>query len=67
MNYRQYIDKFRAFKDSKVVDSEGNPLVVYHGTKTGIFSEFRQKWIPGFFFTDNKEVARRVILEQVEL
>lgn len=28
------------FGDSKVVDADGNPLVVYHGTPTGGFTEF---------------------------
>jgi len=33
---------FRAwFGDSKVVDAQGKPLVVYHGTKNGGFTEFK--------------------------
>jgi hypothetical protein len=39
------------FGDSKVVDSEGNPLVVYHGTDH-VMNEFY-----GGFFTDNPKTA----------
>ena len=42
----------RWFADSKVVDAEGKPLVVYHGAASG-FTEFKKKNIgardPGFF------------------
>lgn len=59
--------KFKAwFKDSKVVDAEGNPLRVYHGT-TGDFSRFDRSYRgsntrarsakQGFFFVDDPEVA----------
>lgn len=41
---------------SKVVDSEGKPLVVYHGTRsTEEFNSFQNSYN---FFTDNKDVAR---------
>jgi hypothetical protein len=46
------------FGDSKVVDSEGKPLVVYHGTDKK-FTEFTvgsaPGWGRGIYFTDNKE------------
>lgn len=40
---------------SKVVDENGEPLVVYHGT-TNSFDEFKTKDL-GFFFSDNPDVA----------
>lgn len=47
------------FRNSKVVNSDGTPKVVYHGTKA-VFNEFlrpKQKGIdrlgPGFYFTDH--------------
>ena len=54
----------KRFGDSKVVDKDGNPLVVYHGTankftafsKEMIWSNFNQD-IQWFFFTDSKENA----------
>lgn len=54
------------FGDSKVVDANGNPLVVYHGTASD-FEAFDKKSLGsttaansakiGFFFTDNTRVA----------
>lgn len=50
------------FGDSKVVDAEGKPLVVYHGTDS-IFEEFDatkgRKWAGkvGFWFTDSQDMA----------
>lgn len=54
------------FGDSKVVDAEGKPLVVYHGT-TGDFNAFSAEKLgattgaasanKGFFFTDDADVA----------
>ncbi len=52
------------FGDSKVVDAEGKPLVVYHGTR-GDFTTFDYSKIgeqgraegAGFYFTNNKQVA----------
>jgi hypothetical protein len=53
------------FGDSKVVDKDGNPLVVYHGAAKG-FTQFNPKKIgardPGFFgagfyFTPDEEAA----------
>lgn len=43
------------FGDSKVVDQDGKPLVVYHGSPNGEFTEF-DTW--PMFFTDNAEAAR---------
>lgn len=53
----------RWFGDSKVVDENGEPLVVYHGTISGGFSAFtvpendRSK-PPGIFFTDYLPMAK---------
>ena len=54
------------FGDSKVVDEQGRPLVVYHGTNKE-FDSFDKKLLgtttlaysakQGFFFTDSEEVA----------
>jgi serine/threonine protein phosphatase PrpC len=48
------------FGDSKVVDSNGEPLVVYHGTEKK-FTAFRKGsakgWGDGIYFTDNKTNA----------
>ena len=50
----------RWFGDSKVVDAEGKPLVVYHGTDRE-FTEFRMGsapgWGRGIYFTDNRDQA----------
>uniref|UniRef100_UPI001C4A6587 ADP-ribosyltransferase-containing protein n=1 Tax=Pseudomonas aeruginosa TaxID=287 RepID=UPI001C4A6587 len=43
------------FGDSKVVDQDGKPLVVYHGSPNGEFTEF-DTW--PMFFSDNAEAAR---------
>ena len=44
------------FGDSKVVDENGNPLVVYHSTNKD-FDEFKAKGMSSaFFFSENKEV-----------
>ena len=51
------------FGDSKVVDANGEPMVMYHGTKEK-FTEFntaKQKngWLgKGFYFTPNKKYAK---------
>ena len=50
------------FGGSQVVTADGEPLVVYHGTKSE-FNTFDHKKIkginegPGFYFTDNKDIA----------
>jgi len=52
------------FGDSKVVDSSGKPLVVYHGTN-GKFTEFNQKGEKltalgyGYYFTPNIDKAKQ--------
>jgi hypothetical protein len=45
---------------SKVVDENGEPLVVYHGTNSDDYYEFENKLFGyrGFYFTDKKSVAR---------
>lgn len=51
------------FGDSKVVDAEGKPLVVYHGTRSEDVNQFRDfaaedfNEQPSFFFTDSADVA----------
>jgi hypothetical protein len=44
------------FGDSKVVDKDGKPLVVYHGTPDGNFESFAPR-NGGVFFTDNPDLA----------
>ena len=44
------------FGDSKVVDAEGNPLVVYHGTPNVGFTEF-DTGVVGAFFSDRFDIA----------
>lgn len=47
---------YKWFGDSKVVDSQGRPLVVYHGARTETqFNTFRQGVA---FFTNNRDVAQ---------
>ena len=43
------------FKESKVVDENGNLKVVYHGTPNGDYTVFKD----GTYFTDNKAYADR--------
>lgn len=45
----------RWFGDSKVVDEDGKPLVVYHGSQNAYLTEFEQDRIA--YFTDNKTLA----------
>lgn len=51
----------RWFSGSKAVDRSGYPVVLYHGTASGGFSEFDLSKIdshhPGFYFSDNITVA----------
>jgi hypothetical protein len=59
---------YKWFGKSKVVDINGEPLIVYHGSSE-IFSEFDPKTFGkhataegfGFYFTDSKNVASRYI------
>lgn len=54
---------WRWFGDSKVVDEQGKPLVVYHGTRTKFASfvsgakQENASGSNGIFFTDNHDVA----------
>jgi len=52
---------YRWFGDSKVVDEQGRPLVVYHGTKSdienGVFKKGVQPWDDGVFFTSSSSIA----------
>ena len=50
----------RWFGESKVVDADGNPLVVYHGSKRNfrIFEEQFNANEPGFFFTESENYAK---------
>jgi hypothetical protein len=53
------------FGDSKVVDENGNPLVVYHGTIHAGFLEFNmdeRRSERAFFFSDNVDVASEFTL-----
>lgn len=47
---------YKWFGDSKVVDEEGKPLVVYHGTLAGGFATFKNAE-KGIWFSDNEDVA----------
>ena len=54
------------FGDSKVVDNQGRPLVVYHGTNAefNAFSKEKQKrsiFGKGFYFTDSIQWAKQFI------
>ena len=47
------------FNGSKVVDKDGKPLVVYHGTNADEFNEFKlERENDGFYFTADKEYAK---------
>lgn len=50
----------RWFGDSKVVDEQGRPLVVYHGTyaEFDTFSKEKIKRGSGFWFSSNKEMSK---------
>lgn len=51
----------RWFGKSKVVDKDGKPLAVYHGTRRGGFTVFRPvdaAFTYGYYFTDRKPVAK---------
>ena len=49
------------FKDTKVVDSKGEPKVVYHGT-----SEDFDAFYPGSYFTSSPEYASQMAMEYSE-
>ena len=46
------------FKNSKVVDKQGNPLIVYHGTDAEFNIFNKSGGFTGHYFTDNKENAK---------
>jgi hypothetical protein len=46
------------FKDSKVVDKSGNPISVYHGSKTKYFNEFSFSKDIGFHFSKSISIAK---------
>lgn len=48
------------FKNSKILDKNGNLKVMYHGTTRSGFTTFDVKERAGYFFTDNKEIAGAV-------
>lgn len=52
---------WRWFGDSRVVDAEGRPLVVYHGTKDSIttFRAGGQNGLGGIYFTTDPKLAGR--------
>lgn len=56
----------RWFGDSKVVDEDGKPLVVYHGTSSReSFSSFDNPYTPGWeYFTDTAQYAGDLALVQ---
>jgi len=45
------------FADSKIVNDDGKPLVVYHGTPAGGFTHFDRKGSIGIFFSADPEMA----------
>lgn len=51
----------RWFGDSKVVDAEGKPLVVYHGSTSGGISNAT---VQNTFFTPNRDVASSYALDE---
>lgn len=53
-------EQLEFFKDSKVLDEDGNLLVLYHGTQNGGFNIFNPKYSDdgiSLFFTDSTELA----------
>lgn len=46
------------FGDSKVVDADGKPLVVYHGTNTSGIESFVPSETGGIFFSSDQKTAR---------
>jgi len=64
---------YKWFGDSKVVDEEGKPLVVYHGTRhafeTFDFSNVRDSGTTegvGFYFSNNRDIAENYAREKGE-
>lgn len=50
---------WRWFGDSKAIDEEGQPLVLYHGTDEEFDTFAKSDVVDAFFFTDKRKVARR--------
>lgn len=50
---------WRWFGDSKAIDEEGQPLVLYHGTDEKFDTFAKSDVVGAFFFTDKRKVARR--------
>lgn len=48
------------FKNSEVVDKQGNPLVVYHGSKSDDFEEFSKSNDIGFHFAKDIRIAKKM-------
>ena len=63
-------DAFKAaFPNTKVVDENGNPKVMYHGTHYGVFNEFEtgnEKYPVGAYFTENKAGATQYMKDRAE-
>lgn len=56
-NVDKSYEKGKILDYSKVVDANGEPMVVYHGT-AGVINKFEdQQRSPGFWFTDREDVA----------
>lgn len=55
---------YRWFGDSKVVDEQGRPLVVYHGG--GKFDTFKYSYDGTYYFTTNKEYAERYANDYID-
>lgn len=53
------------FGDSKIVDANGNPRVMYHGTARDI-SEFKPQQAGAIFITDNPDTAARYSSESIQ-
>lgn len=55
---------YKWFGDSKVVDEQGRPLVVYHGG--GKFDIFKYSYDGTYYFTTNKEYAERYANDYID-
>ncbi len=66
-----------SFQNSKMVDSNGNPLIFYHGTKHD-FTQFSKKFLDssgtkistnylGFYFTTSENIAKIYISKQYDI
>jgi hypothetical protein len=55
----------RWFGNSKIVDKDGNPKVMYHGTARDI-SEFRPHQAGAIFVTDNPDTAERYTQQSIQ-